>query len=442
MRAGLLLGIALAVCGQNPPDPTDVLVHARDKMVERANRSPNYTCMLLVDRKYFQPSDPLTARSCDQVIGLTHRGKDTGKLQETERVRLDVKVSGGREIASWPGARQFDSQDILDLARGNFEAGTFGPVLQDIFLNEGAEFQYAGEKSTDGSTVFEYMFQVPGIVSHLYFRVQRTWLTNLAYEGSIEIDTKSFDLKSLTVRNDNLPQVTQICLATDTANYEQMQIGPSDFLLPRESVLRALYSDSGTTETRLKYSNCHEYRTESTIDFSGRQPATISEASKNSTTPSAALPSGLAFSIGLADPIDTDNAAAGDAIRARLRHPVLDPASKSVLAPAGAIIHGRIVRMQHFLGTSFRIAVQLETIEIGGVEVPLYAKPNSVRTALNVAGSNDSTSLRVQGHIIVLPPLGESSNSAAFLFGTSKDRYIVPAGYESNWITAPAPAKQ
>jgi len=43
---------------------------------------------------------------------------------------------------------------------------------------------------------------------------------------------------------------------------------------------------------------------------------------------------------------------------------------------------------------------------------------------------------------IVLPPLGESPNAASFVFPASKDRYVVPAGYESNWITILPPPKQ
>jgi len=357
----------------------------------------------------------------------------------TDRVRVDVKVSGGMEIASWAGASQFDSRDILDLARGNFESGTLGPVLQDIFLNDGAEFQYTGEKSTDGSTRLDYMFQVPAIASHFLFRVEGIWLTNVAYQGSIEIDAWSFDLKSLTVRNDNLPPETDICLVTDKVDYERMQVGSKDFLLPRASVLRTLHSDSGATETTLTYSSCREYQSDSTIHFTGSEPPPAAVGSNKRASSPAPLPAGLTFTVTLTDPIDSSTAAAGDAIVARMRRPLTDATSKSVLVPADALVHGRIVRIQHFLGTSFRIAIELETVEIGGAEVPLYAKPDATRAYLNRKESTDFSSVRVQ---IVLPPLGESPNAASFVFPTSKDRYVVPAGYESNWITILPAAKQ
>ena len=58
MRAALIAVTALAIRAQTPSDPTDVLAHARDNMVERAKRLPNYTCVQTVDREYFVRSTP------------------------------------------------------------------------------------------------------------------------------------------------------------------------------------------------------------------------------------------------------------------------------------------------------------------------------------------------------------------------------------------------
>jgi hypothetical protein len=83
-----------------------------------------------------------------ELIGESKRGNVMGPLEAEYRVLLDVKVSDGEEIGSWPGASEFDSHNILDLAR-SFEAGTLGPRLGDVFQNDATEFDYLGEKATE-----------------------------------------------------------------------------------------------------------------------------------------------------------------------------------------------------------------------------------------------------------------------------------------------------
>lgn len=445
MRAALLLGLATALSAQTP-DPTEVLLHARDKMVDRTNRADNYTCALTINHKYFKLDRlggllhyqvELGPPSCDQLIGDERRERDRRAVSATDRVRLDIKVSGGIEIGSWPGANRFDSRDILDLARGTFEGGTLGPVLQDIFLNEAADFQYIDQKLDGAATLLEYKFQVPAEASHMSMRSEGNWFEGLAYQGSLWIDSASFDLKRLMVRIDDLPEETNTCLATTTAEYQRTRIGLRDFLMPRDSVFRTLMSDGSASEGVLEYSNCREYQAESAIDF-GAPPAAEPAPKKVPAAPSS-LPAGLTFSVVLASPIDTGTAAAGDVIVATVRNAVVDRSLKAVLIPAGAAVRGRIVRLEHYPGSRFVIAIQLETMETNGVQAPLSAKPGRMR--LFGAAEVEKTGLGRPGVRIILPPLGESSNVAAFVFRTSKDRYVVPAGYESNWVTTSPPSK-
>jgi hypothetical protein len=432
MRAALLLGMATALWAQTQPDPTDVLLRARDKMVDRAKRADNYTCVLTINHKYFK-SDRLGRPSCDQLIGDERRERDRRAVIATDRVRLDIKVSGGIEIGSWPGASRFDSRNIVDLARGTFESGTLGPVLQDIFLNEAADFQYIDHKLDGAATLLEYAFQVPAEASHLSMRSEGNWSEGLAYQGSLRIDSASFDLKRLMVRTDDLPEETNTCLATITAEYQRTRIGLRDFLMPRDSVFRTVMSDGSVSEGVLEYSNCREYQAESTLDF-GAPPA-AEPAPKKVPAASSSLPAGLTFSVVLTSPIDTGTAAAGDVIAATVRNAVVDRSSKAVLIPAGTAVRGRIVRLEHFPGSHFVIAFQLESLESDGSETLLSAKPGTGTM------ETEQTGLRLPGVRIILPPLGESSSTASLIFRTSKDRYVVPAGYQLNWVTTLPPSK-
>jgi hypothetical protein len=172
MRAVLFAVFAIAIRAQTLPDPTDVLAHARDNMVERAKRLPNYTCVQTVDREYFVRSTRTPPyASCDQMSAAAARKKPYSlKVDATDRLRLDVKVSGGEEIGSWAGANRFDSRSIVDLVGGPFGSGQFGPLVLDVFVNIGTAFQYAGQDLQENSPSFHYTFQVPVAASHLMIR--------------------------------------------------------------------------------------------------------------------------------------------------------------------------------------------------------------------------------------------------------------------------------
>ena len=72
-------------------------------------------------------------------------------------------------------------------------------------------------------------------------------------------------------------------------------------------------------------------------------------------------------------------AAAGDPVTAKVRDAIVEPASKRILAPAGATVKGRILRMEHHLVSpaSFRIAILFETLEADGATRPFIADLDS-----------------------------------------------------------------
>ena len=82
----------------------------------------------------------------------------------------------------------------------------------------------------------------------------------------------------------------------------------------------------------------------------------------------------MRFNAHITTPLETETAAAGDPIEAVLTNPMRDK-KKQIIAPAGALLNGRL-RMVRFWSDPFnslQIAVQFESIEIGGRKVPLNA---------------------------------------------------------------------
>lgn len=434
MRAGLLLTVVGALCAQSLPDPTDVLAQARDNLLERRQRLPNYTCAQTVDRRYLRPfvqQQPVP--SCGQMRE-DEKNADSRQLYLTDRLHLDVKVSHGKEIGSWAGASQFDSRSIFDLVgTGPFGTGALGTFLTDIFAEGSTSFEYDGEKPAGRATLYEYNFRVPLSASHYSVGVGREWHT-IAYDGLVRIDPESFDLRYLLVRVSELPPESETCEAVTSVDYDRVRIGTGNFLLPQQSRLHILMTDSDETEITTTYAGCREYHGDATIYF-GDAPAAVTRGQKADAASPATLPAGLPVLLTLAAPIDTETAAAGDVVTEKVRKAVRVHRSGEVLIPEGATVRGRIIRMRHWLDSSprFEIAIRLETWEADGLSMPIYAKP---ARAYEIADSK----MRRHGTPIFLPPAGQPASVATFVFAVPAGRYVAP-GFESNWMTIAAPPK-
>jgi len=372
--------------------------------------------------------------SCGQML-KGEKDADSRQLYLTDRLHLEVKVSRGSEIGSWAGASQFDSRSIFDLVgSGPFGTGALGPFLSDIFAEGSASFEYKGGKPAGSrADLYEYGFRVPVSSSHYSVEVGHDWHA-VAYDGLVRIDPQSFDLRYLLVRVSELPPESETCEAVTSVDYARVKMGTGNFLLPQESRLHIVMTDSNENEITTKYAACHEYHGEATIHF-GDEPAAITTEQKADATAPAALPAGLPVSLALTAPIDTGTAAAGDVVMERVRKAVRVHGSGEVLIPEGATVRGRIIRMRHWLDSPrrFEIAIRLETFEVNGLSRPIYAKP---LTGYEIANS------RMLRHRIpiALPPAGLPASVATFVFEVSQDRHVVPLGFESNWITI-APSK-
>jgi hypothetical protein len=409
MRSAVLLAAAAVARGQNR-DPGAVLEQARAQLRAVARGLDNYVCIETLDRSYYGPVAAGGGRP----------------LESTDRARLEVTVSKGRELHSWPGATRFDSRDVDELIRdGPVSTGAFGAYLAGVFDNPAAGFHFNGERSANGGTAFEYGYRVPLDASRFQIKVGAAWHP-AAYEGEVWIDPQSLDLERMTIRTGQLPPDAVFSQAGATLDYRHVRIGASDVLLPRQSRLEVLLKSGRETRNTIAFSNCREYRADSAIVFDV-PPETESAVTPRAGRGRVAMPIGLPVTLALTAPTDTGAAAAGDPVEARVVKPVRRPESSEDLIPAGAVARGRIRRVEHrLLPTSyFLIAMSFNRVEIQGVVFPFVAR-----------GEADADRARELGVNLAMGGSGVWSwGIGTFLFPTGKSRMAIPAGYQSRWFT-------
>jgi len=399
--------VAVAAFAQ---DPIDTLEKARDKVLGAAPRLPKYICTETIERSYYSrkepPEDP---PSCERILVDRKKGRYSLNLDATDRLRVSVAETQGREIYSWTGTAPYEHgvEDILQ--SGPIGTGVFAVHLLDIFSNPSVRFRLMGERLD----MIEYGFRVPVEASRFVVGARTEWLPT-GYGGSIHIDKESLDVRRFAFETDELPPETSMCEESTTLEFPSQQAGSSWFV-PGKSRARDVMRDTTETERVATLSDCHE--------------ASGAPAPPPART-GAPLPPDLKVPLMLNAPIDTDVAAAGDPISATVAEPVMT--GLGIVLHRGAMVTGRIVRMRRQRDPPLLlISIAFETLEDNGASSPFYAR------LIDPAPATEKglyQTMMLTGHGLKDWPQGR--------FGfTPRAHLVIPAPFKSIWLTTAPPAK-
>ena len=431
MRAALLVCAALLARAQ-APDAAAVLERAQARLSAAAADTPRYTCTETVDRSYFRETRQVP-RSCDAIVAGRRNGRSKLVLSATDRLRFDVEVAdGGYEIYGWPGASRIATETVEKMAAGGpLGTGPFGPFLVDIFTNRGAQFQSLG-----GTGFLEYRYRVPLQSSHYRFQAGAIFRIT-GYDGTFGLDPSSAELKQLTVRTLELPFDTGACEATTSMDFSPLRIGTADYLIPQRTTLQVTGRDGGSTESTVAYSECHEFRGESAVRFDDPIPVSAAHSETAAPVLSPSVPAGLPVILLLDREIDTGRAAAGDPVTATLQQAMIDPVTKRVLVPAGAVARGRIAQLEHHIEGEnyFLVGLRFETLEVpGGSAIPLHLMLDGWRQVQDLRTHRDPLT-RTGQQVITTESRAKLPGAGTLVFPATGPRFVVPRGLAMNWIT-------
>jgi len=230
-------------------------------------------------------------------------------LTTSDRLRLDVAVSGGREMYAWVGESRFEDRSLFQLVRnGALSTGSFAELLMVVFRDDRASFSYKGEIAEAGRQLADFEFRVPVQSSHYIYTGAGNRVTT-GYYGSILVDPRTADLERLTVHTERLPPETGSCEASTTLDYTRVRLNGAEFLLPNRGQLQILDANGMDLRNSTVYSGCHEFLGESTLRFDAQSEPGAPAAGKAASE--GELPAGLPFTIALSSSVDQTAAPRG-----------------------------------------------------------------------------------------------------------------------------------
>jgi hypothetical protein len=303
------LALYLLVCGcAAAQEPAEILGRIRHNVAAQVSRSANYSCVETIERNYFLTQG--AGQAC------SHPPASSAKAYLRDRLRLDVAVSRNSEIFSWHGENNFTSSSVAEVVRGGpISSGGFIGYLMNIFLEPGISIAYVGE-SNHG---YNFQYEVP-LANSKYQTLTSKGYARIPFHGTFSADATSFQLKDLVVTGDDFPPVSDMCFAESQISYQIAHISGGDSLIPSGSLLRIGNRASNLfTESRGVYSECREFKGESTVVFDASgEPSRVADLRP---VVKQKLGAGKILRIKLTTPIDDRTSFTGDRVEGIVEGP-------------------------------------------------------------------------------------------------------------------------
>jgi len=231
--------------GQSPEEGP--LARFHEKVRRDFTGIPNYTCLETIERARRAPPSP--------------------DFKHLDTVRLEVSSVAGKELFAKPGARRFEDRDVTSIVTGGtIGSGMFATIARNLFVAGKGALKYKGKQTVAGHASVRYDFRLKRQESGFKIQVAN-YSETVAAKGSFWFDPVSLDLIRLEVYGDGIPDSLRLDEAVIRNSYARTHIGNSDALLPKRSELTMTYFSGIANRDAIEFSDCHEYRSESTIRF-------------------------------------------------------------------------------------------------------------------------------------------------------------------------------
>jgi hypothetical protein len=250
-------------------------------------------------------------------------------------------------------------------------------------------------------------------------------------KGTFWPTSVTYDLIHLEIYADEIPPVLQTAEVLTTVDFERTQIGAEEVMLAQGGTLTMVREYGQRSFDRFDFTHCRAYRAESSISFgdAGSAAPASTEAKPRATL--EPLPAGLAVTIALSSPL-TERSNVGEIVEGKIVGNVT--VRGAVVIPDGAVIHGRLRRLETppMLPGYHAVGLEFTDIEMRGGALRFFA---DLQSADAVPGLEWKPLVNAgQGSAIIervvppdLPGVG-----TFFLRG---DRFTLPAGFRMVWKT-------
>lgn len=374
-----------------------LLERIRERMAENLEGVPNYTCVETIER---------AAR-----LGAKQQ------FRTLDRLRLEVALVEGKEMYSWPGAGRFEELTPGEIVGGGTTtSGDYALHARTVFVSGTPEFGEGVEETLEGRRALRYPFRVGANVTNYKIQVGTRWAM-VPYGGSVWAEAATLDLLRLVVEVEHIPDSLGLKRATTQIDYGKVRVGASEFLLPERVDFVMQRADGSESRNRTRFTRCRQYVGETEISFEELGEA----AAEEKRLVELDLPARLTVETQLEADIDSEKAAIGDPVTARVTYPVKKEGK--VIVPKGAVLRGRVRRIEPRLARGPYCLVEVEFAEVEWAQARAHWAARLELAGPLVGAARNAVST----------PSEQTPGRA--LFFVQGNRVRLPQGFRLLWMT-------
>jgi hypothetical protein len=240
-----LAAVSFPVSGQEAlPDWVLRLSRVKHHLRDNFDRIPNYVCRENVDRYQKAPSQAGTVK--------------------IDSLEFDVAEVDRKELLAHPGAGAFEDRELSSyVSTGVLGTGSFASLPMNLFVADRARVapHQPSARNREG-----WDFDIPAFL-HAYEITHNKVRMSVGVRGTFWVDGESMDLIRIDEQIVEPPHEVGMSASSTSVEYARMTIGSSTVLLPQSAELTVLQLDGTEMRNRIKFSDCREYRAESTVSF-------------------------------------------------------------------------------------------------------------------------------------------------------------------------------
>jgi hypothetical protein len=209
---------------------------------------PNFVCQQMTTR-YMEQSRSSGWEAQDVITAKV--------IYEDGHEKYEDITVGGRHT----------NKSMLEVGGGSTSTGEFASTLSSLFSGNRAEFTFYQSSSIRQVPVAIYDFKVPLPRSDWYIRAGGQVL-HPAYSGSVWIEKATGQVRRIEMQADNEPKDFPFEANQWAVDYDAVQLGGKEFLLPvHAEFLSCQRGSSICTKNALDFRDYHKYTGESTVTF-------------------------------------------------------------------------------------------------------------------------------------------------------------------------------
>ena len=237
------------VARPQPAEQNRILETARAHAVEYESSLPNFVCIQMTRR---------------------WRARGQGKWQARDHITEMLRYLDGKEVRRVLEVNGVKAPGEHGDLRGMLSSGEFGGLLRSVFGEDvKAAFEWKELANLRGQTCHVYSYRVEAKNSSyavgvtLYGGDKRM----VAFHGLVYIDAARYVVRRISAETDELPVSFPVQQSSIWVNYDVVQIGEHEHMLPVSAEVMARMGRRSTVKNEIVFRDYRRFGAESSIQF-------------------------------------------------------------------------------------------------------------------------------------------------------------------------------